>query len=94
MDLEARSRWVDYSRARDDMLRLTTSEHAPWYIVDANIKRHARLNVIEHLLSLIPFRDLTPPPIELPPRQEAGDYAPPDFHDLNFVPAVYPPKED
>ena len=90
MDLEARSRWVDYSRARDDMLAKTNSEHAPWYIVDANIKRHARLNVISHLLSKIPYEDLTPEPIGLPPRQKAGDYKPPDFSNLNFVPSVYP----
>ena len=94
MDLEARSRWVDYSRARDDMLRLTNSQHAPWYVVDSNIKRHARLNVIEHLLSLIPYRDLTPSPIELPSRQDAGDYEPPELRQLNFVPAVYPPDKD
>jgi polyphosphate kinase 2 len=90
MDLEARSRWVDYSRARDDMLARTSSQHAPWFIVDANVKRHARLNIISHLLSLIPYTDLTPAPIELPPRQEAGDYVPPDFSQYNFVPARYP----
>jgi polyphosphate kinase 2 len=90
MDLEARSRWVDYSRARDAMLTHTSTDHAPWYIVDANIKRHARLNVIAHLLSLVPYGDLTPEPLELPPRQEAEGYVHPDFSDLNFVPAVYP----
>ena len=58
MDLEARVRWIDYSRARDDMLARTDSPHAPWYIVDSNIKRHARLNVISHLLSMIPYKDL------------------------------------
>jgi polyphosphate kinase 2 (PPK2 family) len=90
MDLEARSRWVDYSRARDAMLTHTSTDHAPWYIVDANIKRHARLNVISHLLSLVPYGDLTPETLELPPRQEAEGYVHPDFSDLNFVPAVYP----
>ncbi|MGI9614216.1 MAG: polyphosphate kinase 2 [Acidimicrobiales bacterium] len=89
MDLEARARWVDYSRARDDMIRLTNSPHAPWYIVDANIKRHARLNTIAHLLSQLPYEDLTPRPIELPPRQEAGDYVVPDYSGANFVPATY-----
>ena len=62
MDLEARSRWVDYSRARDAMLMHTSTEHAPWYVVDANIKRHARLNIISHLLSQVAYEDLTPPP--------------------------------
>ena len=89
MDLEARSRWVDYSRARDAMLAETSSSHAPWYIVDANVKRHARLNIISHLLSKIPYEDLTPEPLELPQRQKAGDYRVPDFSDLNFVPSIY-----
>ena len=90
MDLEARSRWVDYSRARDAMLFQTSTPHAPWYIVDSNIKRHARLNIISHLLTLIPYEDLTPEPLELPLRQDAGDYRHPDFSALNSVPAVYP----
>ena len=89
-DLEARSRWVDYSKARDAMLQHTSTAHAPWYIVDANIKRHARLNVIAHLLSLIPYKDLTPKSLKLPPRQKAGDYKPPDLDQFNFVPTVYP----
>lgn len=90
MDLEARTRWVDYSKARDAMLQHTNTPHAPWYIVDSNIKRHARLNVIHHLLSMIPYEDLTPAPIKLPPRQPAGDYVHPDMSDFNFVPQVYP----
>jgi len=90
MDMEARARWVDYSIARDAMLLHTNTDHAPWYIVDANVKRHARLNVISHLLSQVEYEDLTPPPIELPRRQDAGDYQHPDFSDLNFVPAKYP----
>jgi polyphosphate kinase 2 len=94
MDLEARARWVDYSRARDAMLMHTDTEHAPWYIVNANIKRHARLNTIAHLLSQIPYDDLTPPPLELPPRQPAGDYQHPDFSKFNFVPQIYPREEN
>jgi len=90
MDLEARSRWVDYSKARDAMLLHTNTDHAPWYVVDANIKRHARLNVISHLLSQVNYEDLTPEALELPPRQEAGDYQYPDFSEFNFVPAKYP----
>ena len=89
MDLEARYRWVDYSRARDDMLARTNTRHAPWYIVDSNIKRHARLNVIAHLLSKIPYEDLTPEPIELPPRQEASGYVRPPISDQTFVPKKY-----
>ena len=90
MDLEARSRWVDYSRARDAMLIHTSTDHAPWYIVDANVKRQARLNVIAHLLNLIPYEDLTPEPLELPPRQEAGDYQHPDISQFKIIPARYP----
>ena len=90
MDIEARSRWVEYSRARDAMLMQTSTVHAPWYLVDANVKRHARLNVITHLLSMIPYEDLTPEPIELPPREPIGDYIPPDLSVYNWVPAVYP----
>ena len=92
MDLEARSRWVDYSRARDAMLKQTSTEHAPWYVVDANIKRHARLNVIEHLLSHIPYEDLTPRKLRLPRRQKAGDYQAPDPSGFQFVPSVYPKR--
>jgi polyphosphate kinase 2 len=90
MDLTARSKWVEYSMARDSMLARTSSPHAPWYIVDANQKRTARLNIISHLLSKVPYEDLTPEPIELPPRQDIGDYRPPDFSAYNFVPATYP----
>jgi len=89
MDLTARSRWVDYSRARDFQLKHTSTAHAPWYIVDSNFKRNARLNIISHLLSQVPYEDLTPEHLELPPRQEAGDYEPPDLSDLNFVPKVF-----
>jgi polyphosphate kinase 2 len=90
MDMEARARWVDYSKARDAMLLHTNTDHAPWNLVDANIKRHARLNVIAHLLSQVEYEDLTPSPIKLPPRQKAGEYQHPDFSEFNFVPAKYP----
>jgi len=90
MDLTARSRWVDYSRARDAMLFNTSTPHAPWYIVDSNVKRHARLNIISHLLSVIPYEDLTPEQLELPARQDGGGYRHPDFSDLKFIPTVYP----
>jgi len=90
MDLEARSRWVDYSKARDAMLQQTSTDFAPWYIVDANIKRHARLNVITHLLDQIPYKDRTPRKLKLPPRQKAKGYQPPDYSGFEFVPAVWP----
>ena len=72
------------------MLVHTSTAHAPWYLVDANVKRHARLNVISHMLSVIPYEDLTPDPLKLPPRQKAGDYQHPDISQFEIVPARYP----
>jgi len=89
MDLEARSSWVEYSRAKDAMFMYTDIEEAPWHVVNADIKRHARLNCISHLLSLIPYKDLTPEPIELPPRQEDPGYQRPPIASQNWVQAVY-----
>ncbi len=90
MDLEARSRWVDYSKARDAMLERTDTGHAPWYIVDANIKRHARLNLITHMLDQVPYQDLTPKRMKLPARQKAKGYQTPDYSGFALVPAVFP----
>src|SRR5919107_2453977 len=70
MDLEARSRWVEFSRAKDAMFERTDTPDSPWYVVEADDKRRARLNVISHLLSQIPYESLEPPELELPPRQE------------------------
>jgi polyphosphate kinase 2 len=89
MDLESRTRWVEYSRAKDAMFMYTDTEKAPWYVVDANIKRHARLNCIHHLLGLIPYQNLTPEPIELPPRQQDTGYKRPPITSQKWVPAVY-----
>jgi polyphosphate kinase 2 len=89
MDLESRSRWVDYSRAKDAMFMYTDTEKAPWYVVDATIKRHARLNCIHHLLSLINYEDLSPDPVELPTRQQDPHYQRPPIDSQKWVPAVY-----
>ena len=89
MDLASRSRWVEYSRAKDAMFMYTDIEEAPWYVVNADIKRHARLNCISHLLSMIPYKDLTPEPVELPSRQEDTGYQRPPITDQTWVPAVY-----
>jgi len=89
MDLGSRSRWVEYSRAKDAMFMYTDTEKAPWHVVDANIKRHARLNCINHLLSLIDYQDLTPSPIELPPRQRDPGYKRPPITSQKWVPAIY-----
>lgn len=89
MDLESRSRWVEYSKAKDEMMAHTDTKHAPWYVVNADVKKRAHLNCIHHLLSLIPYEDLTPPPIALPPRQEDNDYVRPPITHQNFVPETY-----
>ena len=81
-------------KAKDTMFFYTDTKQAPWYVINADVKKRARLNCINHLLQLIPYEDLTPPPIDLPPRQDAGDYSPPDLRELSFVPAVYPRKKD
>jgi polyphosphate kinase 2 len=86
MDLESRTRWVEYSRAKDDMFRHTDIKQAPWYVVNSDNKKRARLNVMSHLLSLIPYEDLTPDHIELPPRQQETGYVRPPLTDQNFVP--------
>ena len=93
MDLESRRRWVEYSRAKDENFAHTDIKQAPWYVVDADIKKHARLNCISHLLGQIPYEDLTPEPIELPQRTEAGAYVRPPFSDQTMVPSIYPGDE-
>jgi len=90
MDLESRRRWVEYSKAKDEMFGYTDIKQAPWYVVDADDKRCARLNCIRHLLSMIPFKDLTPESIKLPKR-EKSNYVRPPITDQTFVPKVYCP---
>ena len=89
MDLAARERWVDYSRAKDVMFAHTDIKQAPWWVVDADDKRRARLNCITHLLSMIPYEDVIPPPLELPPRQSDEGYVRPPMSDQTFVPEVF-----
>ncbi len=89
MDLESRSRWVEYSRAKDEMFSYTDIKQAPWYVVNADNKKRARLNLIRHLLGLIPYQDLTPEPIVLPPRQDDQGYIRPPMSDQTFIPEVY-----
>ena len=89
MDLESRTRWVDYSKAKDEMFAHTDIKQAPWYVVNADDKARARLNCIHHLLGMIPYEDLTPEPIKLPPRQKDSGYVRPPITDQTFVPEVY-----
>ena len=89
MDLESRARWVEYSKAKDAMFAHTDIKQAPWYVVNADNKKRARLNVIHHLLSLIPYEDLTPEAIVLPPREPDKGYVRPPITDQTFIPEVY-----
>lgn len=89
MDLKAREKWVDYSRAKDDMFAATDVPESPWNVVEADDKKRARLNCIRHLLETIPYQDLPVDKIELPPRQKAIDYERPPMETQNFVPTVY-----
>jgi hypothetical protein len=90
MDLESRKRWVEYSKAKDQMFAHTDIKQAPWYVVKSDIKRHARLNCITHLLKQIPYEDLTPEAIKLPKREEGVGYVRPPMSDQTFVPDEYP----
>ncbi|MBO6524916.1 MAG: polyphosphate kinase 2 [Balneolaceae bacterium] len=89
MDIESRTRWVDYSKAKDEMFRHTDTENSPWYVVNADIKKHARLNCISHLLEQIEYEDLTPDPIEFPKINKHPDYQRPPIDSMNWVPAIY-----
>jgi polyphosphate kinase len=89
MDLQSRARWVEYSIAKDEMFAHTDIKQAPWFVVNADDKKRARLNVITHLLTLIPYEDLTPESIVLPPRQPDQGYVRPPMTDQTFVPEVF-----
>jgi polyphosphate kinase 2 len=89
MDLESRAHWIEYSKAKDEMFSYTDIKQAPWYVVNADCKRRARLNCISHLLSMIAHKDLTPEPIELPPRQSDIGYVRPPIDTQTFIPEVY-----
>ncbi|EGJ30884.1 MULTISPECIES: polyphosphate kinase 2 [Moorena] len=90
MDLESRDRWVEYSQAKDNMLAHTNIPEAPWFTVEADDKKRARLNCISHILSKIPYIDMTPEPLELPPRKKApNNYVRPPLYEQFFVPQLY-----
>lgn len=89
MDMTARTKWIEYSKAKDEMFACTDIKQAPWHVVEADDQRRARLNCIRHLLSMIPYEDLTPEPIELPPRQNDVTYVRPPKEDQTFVPEAY-----
>ncbi|MDU8927771.1 polyphosphate kinase 2 [Alisedimentitalea sp. MJ-SS2] len=89
MDLESRKRWVDYSIAKDMMFSHTDIKQAPWYVVNSDIKKHARINCISHVLSMIPYEDLTPEPPVLEERPPQRGYVRPPMDDQTFVPDAH-----
>ena len=90
MDLESLTKWVEYSKAKDEMFSHTDIKQAPWYVVDGEDKKRARLNVISHLLSLVNYEDLTPGPVELPAREKRSKgYVRPPMTDQTFIPEVF-----
>ena len=89
MDVESRSRWIEYSRAKDTMFAHTDIKQAPWHVVKADVKKCARLNCIAHLLSMINYKDLTPSPPKLPPRPNEGAYVRPPLEDQTFIPELW-----
>jgi polyphosphate kinase 2 len=88
MDLEAQARWVDYAEAKDQMFAHTDTEDSPWWVVDADDKKAARLNLMAHLLSRVPYRPVAPDEVVLPPRQER-EYVRPPLDTQTFVPTRY-----
>jgi polyphosphate kinase 2 (PPK2 family) len=89
MDIESRSRWVEFSKAKDIMFDHTDIKQAPWYVVNAEDKKRARLNCISHLIGQIDYEDRTVGPIDLPPRQDDSGYIRPPISEQTFVPELY-----
>jgi polyphosphate kinase 2 len=89
IDVASRARWTDYSRAKDAMFTYTDIEEAPWFVVGADVKRHARLNCINHLLQTIPYEEIPDEPVELPDLQRDANYRRPPIDSMNWVPEIY-----
>ena len=89
MDVESRSKWVDYSKAKDDMFAYTDTKLAPWFVVEADDKRRARLNCIAHLLDQIKYKDVPREKIVLPPLEKEKSYVRPPMSEQTFVPNKY-----
>jgi polyphosphate kinase 2 len=89
MDILSRSKWQEYSKAKDEMFAYTDIKQSPWYVVNSDDKKKARLNCIAHLLSMVPYEDLTPDELELPPLQDEIGYMRPPLQDQSFIPELY-----
>lgn len=94
MDLASRTKWVEYSKAKDEMFRYTDTKLSPWYVVNSDNKELARLSCISHLLTKVPYEDLTPEPIVLPPRQTDDNYVRPPMSTQTFVPEYQLKKKE
>ena len=91
MDLESRDKWVEYSRAKDEMMLRTDIPEARWFVVNADVKRHARLNCIRHFLEQIPYEDVISDDISYSERPEHPEYIRPPFSSQNIIPEPYTP---
>ncbi|OGV36370.1 MAG: polyphosphate kinase 2 [Lentisphaerae bacterium GWF2_45_14] len=90
MDLKSRERWEEYSKAKDEMFSYTDNKQSPWFVVNADDKKKARLNCISHLLSMVKYEDLTPSSVTLPSRKKATKgYVRPPISDQTFIPEPY-----
>lgn len=89
MDIKSREFYIDYSKAKDEMFVYTDTKISPWYMVDADNKKRARLNCIHHLLTKIPYEDLTPEPFDLKPRKDGKGYVRPPLEEMTYVPEIF-----
>jgi hypothetical protein len=89
MDVISRQKWVEYSKAKDEMFGYTDTKQSPWFVVESDDKKRARLNCMSHLLSLIPYDDVVPEKIELGPRPQATGYVRTPIDEQTFVPDLY-----
>jgi len=90
MDVQSRARWLEYSKAKDEMFAHTDIKQAPWFVVKSDIKKHARLNCISHFLSMIPYKTIKREKIKLPERHSGAGYVRPPMSDQTFIPDKYP----
>jgi polyphosphate kinase 2 len=90
MDVVSRKKWLEYSKAKDEMFKYTDLQDTPWWVVQADDKRRARLNCLSHFLSCVPYEDLTPEPLEMPKRpKQDDDYVRPPMASQRFVPSAF-----
>jgi len=90
IDLDGRDRWEEFSRAKDEMFKYCDTKESPWWVVEGDVKKRARLNCIHHLLTQVPYEDVLPEPFDLPPRKHsAAGYVRPPMDSQTYVPEIY-----